>query len=215
MNDPVPIEAAGSRQAAEIARGLMLAEARSIERAAELVAGPIVDAIELIRDSKGRVLVSGLGKSGYIAAKIAATFSSTGTPAHFVHATEALHGDSGSVGTDDVAILISHSGETREVCEFAQLLAAWGVPLITMTSHPDSTLARLSSVHLDMGVEREADPLGLAPTASTAVSLAIGDALAAALMTLSGFTADDFATRHPGGSLGQALSEGDIGGEVS
>ncbi|HEV6953449.1 MAG TPA: SIS domain-containing protein [Promicromonospora sp.] len=183
----------------------MRIEADAVSAAAERVAPELAEAVRLIRRAQGRVLVSGLGKSGHIGAKVAATLASTGTPAQFVHATEALHGDSGTATPADVAILISNSGETAEVNHFARMLQAWGVPRIAMTRDPSSTLALLCDVHLDIRVEREADPLGLAPTSSATVTLAIGDALAAALMTLSGFTPADFAQRHPGGSLGAQL----------
>lgn len=193
--------------AAAVAVGVtaMRIEAEAVAVAAERVAPELADAIRLIRAARGRVLVSGLGKSGHIGAKMAATLASTGTPAQFVHSSEALHGDSGTATPDDVAILISNSGETAEVNHFATMLKAWGVPRIAMTSRPSSTLARLCDVHLDIRVEREADPLGLAPTSSATVTLAIGDALAAALMTMSGFTSEEFAKRHPGGSLGAKL----------
>lgn len=168
-------------------------------------------AIDLLRQARGRVIVSGLGKSGHIGAKMAATLASTGTPAFFVHSSEALHGDSGMAQAGDVAILISYSGETAEVVHFARMLKARGVSLIAMTGRPGSTLASLADVHLSIAVEREADPLDLAPTASTASTLAVGDALAAALMTWSGFGPDDFAVRHPGGSLGrQLLGDGEV-----
>ncbi|TDE89714.1 SIS domain-containing protein [Occultella glacieicola] len=183
----------------------MLIESRSIARTADLVEPTLGAAITLIRASHGRVLVSGLGKSGHIARKIAATLSSTGTPAQFVHAGEALHGDSGAATPGDVAILISNSGETVEVCEFANMLTAWGVPIIAMTRDPASPLAFFARVTLDISVDGEADPLGLAPTASAVSTLAVGDALAIALMTLSGFTSEQFGERHPSGALGQKL----------
>ncbi|WP_210769201.1 KpsF/GutQ family sugar-phosphate isomerase [Occultella kanbiaonis] len=187
------------------AHAAMLVEARSIARTADRVQPALAEAITLIHGSSGRVLVSGLGKSGHIAQKIAATLTSTGTPAQFVHAGEALHGDSGAATPADVAILISNSGETAEVCQFAHMLTGWGVPIIAMTRNPDSPLAFFARVVLDISVDGEADPLGLAPTASTASTLAVGDALAIALMTLSGFTPAQFAERHPGGTLGHQL----------
>jgi arabinose-5-phosphate isomerase len=193
--------------AVEAARLALALEARSIERTSERLGDALPAAIALMARTRGRILVSGLGKSGLIGAKIAATLASTGTPAQFVHAAEALHGDSGAATPDDAAVLISNSGETFEVCYFARMLQHLGVPIITMAGREDSTLAHAAEVFLDISVEREADPLGLAPTASTATTLAVGDALAAGLMTLSGFTAEDFAVRHPGGSLGAHLSE--------
>ncbi len=180
-------------------------EAAAIAAATERIAPDLRAAAALIRGAGGRVLVSGIGKSGHVAAKIAATLASTGTPAQFVHSSEALHGDSGMATPSDVAILISNSGETAEVNQFAGMLGRWGVPMIAMTRNPTSTLARLCDVHLDISVDREADPLGLAPTSSTTLTMAIGDALAAVLMTLSGFTPEQFAERHPGGSLGAQL----------
>ncbi len=181
-------------------------EADAIARTRDEVRDSLPAAIELLSSATGRVLVSGLGKSGHIGAKMAATLASTGTPAQFVHSAEALHGDSGMATAGDVAILISYSGETTEVCHFARMLADQGVPVIAMTRRRESTLARLAEVWLSIEVEREADPLSLAPTASTASTLALGDALAAALMTISGFTTEEFHRRHPGGSLGAQLS---------
>lgn len=184
----------------------MSIESAAITRTRAEVWEALPAAIRLIHGSAGRVIVSGLGKSGHIGAKMAATMASTGTPAQFVHATEALHGDSGMATGDDVAILISYSGETAEVCQFARMLKDAGVPVIAMTGRPSSTLAGLAEVQLSIEVDREADPLNLAPTASTASTLALGDGLAAALMAISGFGADDFARRHPGGSLGARLA---------
>ncbi|WP_024286427.1 SIS domain-containing protein [Cellulomonas sp. KRMCY2] len=197
---------------ADLARGLeaayaaMAIESEAITRTREAVREALPEAIRLISQVRGRVIVSGLGKSGHIGAKMAATLASTGTPAQFVHAAEALHGDSGMATSQDAAILISYSGETAEVCQFAHMLAVGHVPVISMTGRPGSTLARRSDVHLSIAVEREADPLNLAPTASTASTLALGDALAAALMQISGFGPADFALRHPGGSLGAQLA---------
>lgn len=188
----------------------MAIESAAIARTREAVRDALPHAIRLLSLTRGRVIVSGLGKSGHIGAKMAATLASTGTPAQFVHAAEALHGDSGMATPQDAAILISYSGETAEVCQFAAMLAAGRVPVIAMTGRPESTLARRSNVHLSIAVEREADPLNLAPTASTASTLALGDALAAALMEISGFGPEDFALRHPGGSLGAQLA---VGGE--
>jgi arabinose-5-phosphate isomerase len=188
--------------------GAMRIEANAIAVAADRIAPQLGAAVRLIRQARGRVLVSGIGKSGHVGAKIAATLASTGTPAQFVHSAEALHGDSGMATPDDVAILISNSGETAEVNQFAAMLQRWGVPIIAMTRDPSSTLSRRSNVNLDIAVDREADPLGLAPTSSTTVTIAIGDALAAVLMTMSGFTPEQFHERHPGGSLGAQLGAG-------
>ncbi|KAA0014233.1 KpsF/GutQ family sugar-phosphate isomerase [Billgrantia pellis] len=162
-------------------------------------------ACELILACQGRIVVTGMGKSGHIAGKIAATLASTGTPAFFVHPGEASHGDLGMITPGDVVLALSNSGETGEVTALLPLLKRIGTPLISMTGRPDSTLARHADAHLDAGVEREACPLDLAPTASTTAALALGDALAVALLEARGFTAEDFARSHPGGSLGKRL----------
>jgi arabinose-5-phosphate isomerase len=164
-------------------------------------------AIELLLTCTGRVVVTGLGKSGHVGAKMAATFSSTGTPSFFMHSTEALHGDSGGLVPSDVLIAISNSGETQEVVAVSRYAAARGIPVICIVSEPESTLARLSAVVIDTRVRVEADPLGLAPTASTTVTIALGDALASGLMTARNFTREAFFERHPSGSLGTMLAE--------
>ncbi|MDR1825626.1 MAG: SIS domain-containing protein [Bifidobacteriaceae bacterium] len=199
-NDP-----AGTALTAALAA--LAIESEALAGAAAKVERDLPRAIELMWRAKGRVIVSGLGKSGHVGAKIAASLASMGTPSFFVHSTEALHGDSGMVTPDDVVILISNSGETAEVCWFGRMLQTWGVPIIAMVGVPDSTLGRLGQVTLNVGVEREADPLGLAPTASTTVTLAVGDALAAGLMALRQWTPDQFHERHPGGSLGKLLTQ--------
>jgi arabinose-5-phosphate isomerase len=163
-------------------------------------------AIEAILGSPGRVIVTGLGKSGLIGNKIAATLSSTGTPASFVHAADALHGDSGLVREGDVVIAISNSGETAEVCAFVELVQPGATVIGISGCGGSSTLARLSDVSLDAGVDRECDPHDLAPTASTTVTLVLGDALAVGLMAARGFGPDDFARHHPGGALGKRLT---------
>lgn len=162
-------------------------------------------ACELLLGCQGRVVVTGMGKSGHIGGKIAATLASTGTPAFFVHPGEASHGDLGMITPGDVVIALSNSGETAEVMALLPLLKRMGVPLVSMTGRPGSSLARHAEAHLDAGVEREACPLDLAPTASTTAALALGDALAVALLEARGFTAEDFALSHPGGSLGRRL----------
>lgn len=167
---------------------------------------PLERAIDAIMASSGRVLVTGLGKSGLVGAKIAATLSSTGTPASFVHAADALHGDSGAVREGDVVIAISNSGETAEVCAFVELVQPGAFVIGISGCGGESTLAKLSDVSLDAGVERECDPHDLAPTASTTVTLVLGDALAVGLLVARGFTPEDFARRHPGGALGRRLS---------
>ncbi|SJM59592.1 Arabinose 5-phosphate isomerase [Actinomycetales bacterium JB111] len=185
------------------AKHLITQEIQALVRMGEVILPGIEQAARLVRSRRGKVVVSGLGKSGLIGAKIAATLASTGTSAHFVHAADALHGDSGAVSSEDVALLISNSGTTAEVCRFASMLGGWGVPVIAMTGDAGSTLARAAAVVLDISVPGEADPLGLAPTSSSLVTLAAGDALAACLMTTAGFTAADFGARHPGGALGE------------
>ncbi len=162
-------------------------------------------ACQMMFDCTGRVIVIGMGKSGHIANKIAATLASTGTPAFFVHPAEASHGDLGMITQDDVVLAISNSGETAEVLAIVPVLKRRGIKLISMTGRPESTLATLSNVHLCVRVEQEACPLGLAPTASTTATLAMGDAIAVALLDVRGFSADDFALSHPGGSLGRRL----------
>ena len=154
---------------------------------------------------RGRVVVSGLGKSGHVANKIAATLASTGTPAFFLHAAEASHGDLGMVTRGDVVLAISNSGETAEMLALLPHLRRLGVPVIAMTGNAASTLARAATVHLDVSVSEEACPLNLAPTASTTAALAMGDALATALLEARGFTSEDFARSHPGGALGRKL----------
>ena len=162
-------------------------------------------AVALLLQCKGRVVVSGIGKSGHIARKIAATLASTGTPALFVHPAEAAHGDLGMVTSDDAFIAISYSGESSELMAIMPVVKRMGGVLIAMTGKPNSSLAQLADVHLDISVEKEACPLNLAPTASTTVTLALGDAIAVALLDLRGFREEDFARSHPGGALGRRL----------
>ena len=162
-------------------------------------------AIDLLLNIEGRVVVTGMGKSGHIGSKIAATLASTGTPALFVHPGEACHGDMGMITKADAVILLSNSGSTNEITALLPLLKRLGVPLIAMTGQSDSVLARATDVHLDVGVEEEACPLDLAPTASTTAALVMGDAIAIALLECRGFTAEDFALSHPGGALGRKL----------
>ncbi|EKE85373.1 KpsF/GutQ family sugar-phosphate isomerase [Idiomarina xiamenensis] len=162
-------------------------------------------ACQLIFDCSGRVIVIGMGKSGHIGGKIAATLASTGTPAFFVHPGEASHGDLGMITANDVVLAISNSGETAEVLNILPVIKRLGVGLVGMTGNPQSTLAQHADVHVNIAVEQEACPLGLAPTASTTATLVMGDAIAVALLNARGFTADDFALSHPGGSLGKRL----------
>ncbi len=163
------------------------------------------DAVQLMLSCRGRVVVSGMGKSGHIGSKIAATLASTGTPAFFMHPGEASHGDLGMIAPDDVVLALSNSGESAEIVTIVPLIKRRGAKLISMTGNPASTLAREADVHLNAAVDKEACPLNLAPTASTTAALALGDALAVALLDARGFSADDFARTHPGGSLGRRL----------
>jgi arabinose-5-phosphate isomerase len=185
-------------------------KALEIERAGLDALLPRVDdsfvrACEIMLECKGRLVVTGMGKSGHIGGKLAATFASTGTPAFFVHPGEASHGDLGMITRQDVVLAISYSGETDELVTILPLIKRLGVPLISMTGKPDSTLAKASDVHIDVSVEQEACPLNLAPTASTTATLAMGDALAVSLLEARGFTPEDFAMAHPGGTLGRRL----------
>lgn len=163
------------------------------------------EACQLMMQCQGRVVVIGMGKSGHIGNKIAATLASTGTPAFFVHPGEASHGDLGMITDKDIVLALSNSGETDEVIKLLPVLKRIGISIIAVTGNPQSTLARLAEVHLCVKVEQEACPLGLAPTASTTAALAMGDALAVALLEARGFSADDFALSHPGGTLGRRL----------
>src|SRR5690554_965460 len=189
----------------ESARRTLKIEQQAIAALAERLDDHFDHACELLLACQGRVVVTGMGKSGHIAGKIAATLASTGTPAFFVHPGEASHGDLGMVTPGDVVLALSNSGETAEVTALLPLLKRLGTPLISMTGRPGSTLARHADAHLNAGVAREACPLDLAPTASTTAALALGDALAVALLETRGFTAEDFALSHPGGSLGKRL----------
>lgn len=186
-------------------RRVIAIEANALQLLGERINGGFHEACELILASKGRVVVTGMGKSGHVGRKIAATFASTGTPAFFVHPAEASHGDLGMITDADVVIAISYSGETDELLTILPVIKRQGNLLIAMTGNEASSLARLSNVHLDIGVPEEACPLGLAPTASTTAALVMGDALAVALLEARGFTAEDFARSHPAGSLGRRL----------
>jgi arabinose-5-phosphate isomerase len=189
----------------DAARQTLRHEAEAISALVARLGSDFVAIVDAIFGCAGRIVVTGLGKSGIIGRKIAATLASTGTPTLFVHAAEALHGDSGMVSAGDMVIAISASGETPEVCEFARLVSSRRVPVIALTGRCESTLSTIASFVLDVGVLREADPLNLAPTASTTATLAMGDALASALMVRRGFTEKDFAGFHPAGSLGKRL----------
>lgn len=162
-------------------------------------------ACELLLACKGRIVVTGMGKSGHIGKKIAATLSSTGSPAFFMHPGEAIHGDLGMITRQDTVLAISHSGNTHEIITLLPLLKRLDIPLISMSGNPESTLAKVAHVNLDISIRQEACPLGLAPTTSTTVTLVMGDALAIALLQARGFSAEDFALSHPGGNLGKRL----------
>lgn len=186
-------------------RRVIAIEADAIAALTDRVGTGFARAARLLYDCSGRVVVTGMGKSGHIGGKIAATLASTGTPAFFVHPGEASHGDLGMITGDDVVIALSHSGETAEILTILPLLGRLGVPLVAMTGAPGSTLARRANVHLDVAVALEACPLELAPTSSTTAALAMGDALAIALLEAHEFTVEDFARSHPGGALGKRL----------
>src|SRR5881397_1226225 len=189
----------------ERGRRVLVLEADAIRRVAERLGPPFPAAVRLLAGAQGRIIVSGVGKSGLIARKIAATFTSTGTPATFLHPVDSLHGDLGIVGRDDVAVLLSKSGESDELFGLVDQLKRLGVPIIALTGTQESLLARSATVALDAGVREEACPETLAPTASTTVALALGDALAVTLLEVKGFRREDFAALHPGGVLGRKL----------
>src|SRR5471032_1443162 len=194
---------APSKTVLDLARQVLAIEAEAIQSLAARLGSTFLDAVALLLNCKGRVVVSGIGKSGHIARKIASTMASTGTPAYFVHPAEASHGDIGMITRDDVLIALSNSGESEELLTIVPLLKRRGARLIAITGNANSSLAREADVHLDARVEKEACPLNLAPTASTTAALALCDALAVALLDAKGFGAEDFARSHPGGSLGR------------
>lgn len=187
------------------ARRTIAIESAAVEALADRIDQQFERACDLLLAASGRVIVTGMGKSGHIARKIAATLASTGTPAHFVHPAEASHGDMGMITANDVVIALSNSGTSAEIVTLLPLLKRMGIGLISMTGKPESTLAQASDAHLDTGVAQEACPLDLAPTSSTTTALVMGDALAIALLEARGFTAEDFAFSHPGGALGRKL----------
>jgi arabinose-5-phosphate isomerase len=196
---------AETRDLVALAADVLDIEARAVAELKGRLGQPFRDACRLCLDTEGRVVVTGMGKSGHIGGKIAATLASTGTPAFFMHPAEASHGDLGMITSNDVMLAVSYSGETSEVVTILPLVKRMGAGLISMTGKPGSTLATAADVHLDVSVSEEACPLNLAPTASTTATLAMGDALAVALLESRGFTAEDFALSHPGGSLGKKL----------
>ena len=195
---PAPASLARAREVLEI-------EARAITELITTLDGQFDHAVQIVLKCPGRVVVSGMGKSGHIARKIASTLASTGTPAFFVHPAEASHGDLGMVTRDDVFVALSNSGENEELLGIVPVIKRQGAKLIALTGNPESSLAREADAHLYAGARKEACPLNLAPTASTTAALALGDALAVALMEARGFTRDEFARSHPGGTLGRKL----------
>ena len=194
-----------SRRIIDEGRQALAIEARAISQMEERLGPDFVEAVRLLAECQGKVVITGVGKSGIICRKIAATLSSTGTPAIFLHPTEGLHGDLGILSRNDVVMAISYSGNTEELVKIVPAVKRFGLPLICMTGNIQSELARVSDIALDIHVAREACPLGLAPTASTTATMAMGDALAAVLLTAKGFSEEDFAQRHPGGTLGKRL----------
>jgi arabinose-5-phosphate isomerase len=194
-----------SAPALELARKVLAIEADAVSALASRLDERFLDAIGMILACRGRVVVTGVGKSGHIARKIASTMASTGTPAFFLHAAEAGHGDLGMITRDDVVLALSNSGQTDELLTIIPLIKRQGAKLIALTGNPDSALAREADAHLDARVAVEACPLNLAPTASTTAALALGDALAVALLNARGFNEQDFARAHPGGALGRRL----------
>jgi len=200
-----PTRSVDAQRALALARDVLDTEARAISSLGQRLGAPFIAALELMLRCQGRVVVSGIGKSGHVARKLAATLASTGTPAFFVHPAEAGHGDLGMITPDDVVVMLSNSGETDELMLLTPHLKRQGAALIALTGNELSSLARSADVHLDAAVDAEACPLGLAPTASTTAALALGDALALALLDARGFSVEDFARSHPGGSLGRRL----------
>ena len=194
-----------STEVLDKARNILLHEADEIRQLAGRIGSAFEAAVHMVLDCRGRIVVTGMGKSGHIGGKIAATLASTGTPAFFMHAAEASHGDLGMITADDVVIALSNSGESDEIINILPAIRRIGARILSITGTENSTLARESEVHLSAPVSHEACPLGLAPTASTTAALALGDALALCVLDLREFTAEDFASSHPGGSLGRRL----------
>ncbi|MBD5801806.1 Arabinose 5-phosphate isomerase KdsD [Azoarcus sp. Aa7] len=203
--NPAQPRSAREAGAISLARRVLRIEADAVVALADRLGTEFEQAVDLILQRSGRVIVTGIGKSGHIGRKLAATLASTGTPAYFVHAAEAAHGDLGMITPEDIVIALSNSGASEEVLTIVPLVKRQGAKLISITGKPESPLAREADVHLDAAVAEEACPLNLAPTASTTAALALGDALAVALLDARGFGADDFARSHPGGSLGRRL----------
>lgn len=189
----------------ESGRSVIDIEANMIHSLISRVDQNFVNACQMLLSCKGKIIVMGMGKSGHIARKIAATFASTGSPAFFIHPGEAKHGDFGMITMDDTLVLLSNSGETEEILAILPFIKRLGIPMIALTGNPHSTLAKAATINIDVSVSQEACPLGLAPTASTTAALVMGDALAVSLFESRGFTAEDFAKSHPGGALGRKL----------
>lgn len=189
----------------ELAKGVLRTEAAAIMALVERVGEPFAKAARLILECKGRVIVTGMGKSGIVCRKIAATLASTGTPAHFLHPAEAIHGDLGVIQADDVVLALSYSGETEELLRLLETITRLGATLIALTGDPSSTLAQAATVSLDGRVSEEACPMNLVPTASTTAALALGDALAMTVLVAKGFRQEDLAHLHPGGRIGKRL----------
>ncbi len=204
VSSPAP-HSFDAAQALQLARETFEIESAALMALAQRLDERFAHAVQLVLQTRGRVVVMGIGKSGHIGRKIAATLASTGTPAFFVHPAEASHGDLGMVTAEDLVLAISNSGESAELTAILPVLKRLGTPLVAMTGGPGSTLARYADLLLDSSVEREACPLNLAPTTSTTAQLALGDALAVALLDARGFRAEDFARSHPGGALGRKL----------
>ena len=189
----------------EIVRDVLLTEAKELEKTANKISFDIEKAIDLIVNSKGKLIVTGVGKSGLVGAKIAATLASTGTSSFFLHPTEAMHGDLGMIGKDDIVLAISYSGESEELIQILPHIKRFNIPLIAMAKDEKSTLAKYSDYFININVQKEACPLDTAPTSSTTLTMAMGDALAVCLMKKRDFKKEDFASFHPGGSLGKKL----------
>jgi arabinose-5-phosphate isomerase len=200
-----PKEELEAQKLQQLGRAVLEIEADAVRALMQRIDDNFVTACRYMLACKGRIVVVGMGKSGHIGSKVAATFASTGSPAFFVHPGEASHGDLGMITAGDVVVAISNSGETDEILTILPLIKRLGVPLITLTGNPASRMAQAATANIDVSVEKEACPLGLAPTSSTTATLAMGDALAVSLLEARGFTAEDFARSHPGGRLGRRL----------
>jgi arabinose-5-phosphate isomerase len=196
---------AASERILQLARDVLEIESQAVRALEKKLGDAFLAAHKLMLETRGRVVVTGMGKSGHVGRKIASTLASTGTPAFFMHPAEASHGDLGMITGDDVVVAISYSGESDEIAKVLPIIKRRGAKVIAITGRPGSTLATEADVHLDAGVEKEACPLNLAPTASTTATLALGDALALSLLEARGFGSDDFAMHHPGGTLGRKL----------